>query len=383
MLRSAVTTILCFTLLLSIPANAQQLDATAKLLQELSEAPGPGGFEGPVIKIVKRELESIVKNFTIDAMGNVMGELPGPPGSPRILVQAHMDEVGFLVRNITPDGFILFNPTGGWLPQVILEQRWRIDTARGPVYGVTGMKSPHITSAEERNVMVQQENMFIDIGAKTAEDAREMGLRPGLPIVPDSEFKLMSNSKMYMGKAWDDRAGIGVMIDAVKQLAKMNHPNTVIAAATVQEEVGLRGAHAVALTTKPDLVLNLEIGIAGDYPFTTPKIAQERLGGGPAIFVFENSMIPNNSLIEYIIEFARRNKIPIQFSSISGYGQDASVTQRFGPGGVLAVNIGIPGRYAHSHTGIIHRDDYDNTVKLIVGLVQQLTAADIKKLREW
>lgn len=368
---------------MTVPAGAQQLDATAKLLQELSNAAGTGGFEGPVIHIVKRELAPVIRNLTVDGMGNVIGELPGPQGSPRILIQAHMDEVGFLVRDITPDGYILFNPLGGWLPQVILEQRWRIDTPRGPVFGVTGMKSPHITSADERNVMILQEDMFIDVGAGSREEARELGIRPGLPIVPASDFQVMSNGKMYMGKAWDDRAGIAAMIEAVKQLAKLNHPNTVIAAATVQEEIGLRGAHPVALSTRPDLVLNLEIGIAGDYPFTRPKIAQERLGAGPAIFIFENSMVPNNSLVEYIIQFARKNNIPIQFSSISGYGQDASITQRFGPGGVPAVNIGIPGRYAHSHTGIIHRDDYDNTVKLIVGLVQALSAADVKKIREW
>jgi putative aminopeptidase FrvX len=358
-------------------------DPTETLLAELSNAPGAGGFEGPIISIVKREIGPFVKKLTIDAMGNVVGERRGSSDSPRILLQAHMDEVGFLVRAITPEGFIIFNPIGGWLPQVLLAQRWRIETPKGPIYGVTGVKAGHITPLEERNTVIQQENMFIDIGARGEAEARRLGIRPGLPIVPASEFTVLSNPRRYAAKAFDDRASLAVIIEALKQLAGKKHPNTVVVAATVQEEIGMRGAHPVAFSVRPDVALNLEIGVAGDYPSVTPKLAQEKLGAGPAIFVYDNSMIPNNKLVEYIIDFAEKKKIPFQFSSVTGYGDDASVTQRFAPNGALAVNLGIPARYAHTHTTVIDRDDFDATVKLIVGLVQQLSEADVKRLREW
>jgi len=383
MYKFGVFVLALLSLLAAAPAGAQQLDATERLLAELTNAPGVGGFEGPVISIMKRELAPLTKNVTVDVMGNVVAELHGSSASPRILLQAHMDEIGFLVRAITPDGFLIFNPLGGWLPQVILAQRWRIETGNGPVFGVTGVKAPHISGQEERNTMIQQENMFIDVGARSEAEVRAMGIRAGLPIVPVSEFQVMSNPKRYMGKAFDARAPLAVILEAVKQLAGANHPNTVVVAATVQEEIGLRGAHPVALSTRPDLVLNLEVGIAGDHPSVTAKLAQEKLGSGPALYVFDGSMIPNNKLVEYIIQFGTKNGIPIQLSSVSGYGEDASITQRLSPTGVLAVNIGLPLRYAHTHVGVMDRSDFDAMVRLVVGLVKELSEKDVKKLREW
>src|SRR5262249_53958035 len=162
-------------------------------------------------------------------------------------------------------------------------------------------------------------------------------------------------------RAWDDRVGLAVITQALQQLKSQPHPNNVQVAATVQEEIGLRGASIVQASTRPDIVINLEIGIAADFPLlTSPRQSPEVLGKGPSIFVFDGSMIPNNKYIEWIVQLAKDNGIPMQFGSVSGYGEDASKLQQAAQG-IPSVNIGVPTRYGHSQSGVIDRSDYDNT----------------------
>ena len=207
-----------------------------------------------------------------------------------------------------------------------------------------------------------------------------MGVRPGLPITYRTEFEILNGTNRYLARAWDDRVGLAVITEALRQLKSGSHPNTIQVAATVQEENGLRGAQVVYASLKPDIVINLEIGIAGDFPLmTSPKLSQEALGNGPAIFVFDGSMIPNNKYVDWIVKLARESGIPIQFESVTGYGEDAAQIQK-SAAGVPAVNIGIPTRYGHSQSGVIDRADYDNTVKLVVKMVQKLSAAEVKAI---
>ena len=297
---------------------------------------------------------------------------------------AHMDEVGFLVRHIDQNGFIYFHGVGGYFEQSVLTQRMAILTPKGVVVGYTGMKSGHILRPSERTQMVPIENMFIDIGAKSREEAVEnFGVRPGLPIVYHGEFEVLNGTSRYLAKAWDDRVGLAVITEALRQLQTSSHPNTVVVAATVQEEIGLRGASVVYPTAKPDIVINLEIGIASDFPLlTAPTLSQEALGKGPSVFVFDNSMIPNNNFVEWIIRTARDSGIPLQFESVSGYGEDGSILQKSATG-IPAVNIGVPTRYGHSQLGIIDRADFDNTVRLIVQMVQRLSASEVRAIRDF
>jgi putative aminopeptidase FrvX len=265
----------------------------------------------------------------------------------------------------------------------VLTQRMAILTPRGVVVGYTGMKSGHILRPTERTQMVPIENMFIDIGARTRQEAMEThGVRPGLPIVYHTEFEVLNGTSRYLAKAWDDRVGLAVITEALKQL-KASHPNNVQVAATVQEEIGLRGAEVVQASTRPDIVINLEIGIASDFPLmTSPTLSQEKLGLGPSVFVFDNSMIPNNNFVEWIITRARAAEIPLQFESVSGYGEDGAALQK-SASGIPAVNIGIPTRYGHSQSGVIDRADFDNTVKLVVQMVQHLSASEVKAIRDF
>jgi putative aminopeptidase FrvX len=367
----------------SLAAQAPAPDATVKLLAELTDANGAPGFEGPVRDILRREWRGLLADLRTDGVGNLLGRLPGPADSPRVLLMAHMDEVGFLVRAIDERGFVYMNPLGGYIDQSVLTQRYTIMTPRGPVVGYTGFKSTHIVSPEERTRMVALQDMFLDIGARSREEAERMGVRPGLPVTYRTEFEILNGTSRYLAKAWDDRVGLAAATEALRQLKSLPHPNTVEVAATVQEEIGLRGASVVEASTHPDIVINLEIGIAGDFPLlTSPKLSQEALGKGPSIFVFDTSMIPNNNFVEWILKVARDAAIPVQFESVSGYGEDASVLQRAATG-IPAINLGVPTRYGHSQSGVIDRADYDHLVKLLVAMIQKLSAEQVKAIRSF
>ena len=359
-------------------------DSTEKLIAELTDANGAPGFEGPVRDILRRQWQGLLTDLHADGMGNLMGTLPGPADGPRVLVMAHMDEVGFLVRYIDDRGFIYFNPVGGYFDQGVLTQRMTIMTPNGPVSGYTGFKSGHILQPEERSRMVPLQDMFIDIGAKSREEAMEkFGVRPGLPITYRGDFEVLNGTGRYLAKAIDDRALLAVATEALRQLKTAAHPNTVVVAATVQEEIGLRGASIVYASAKPDIVINLEIGIAGDFPLmTSPKLSQEVLGKGPSIFVFDGSMVPNNKLVDWTLKLARESGIPIQFESVTGFGEDAAALQKSGQG-LPAINLGLPTRYAHGQSGIMDRADYDNLLKLVVQMIRKLSAAEVRAIREF
>ena len=359
-------------------------DATLTLLKELTDANAAPGFEGPVRNILRRNWQGLLKDLHTDGLGNLLGTLPGSAESPRVLVMAHMDEVGFMVRYIDPNGFVYFHAIGTYIDQTLLTQRYTIMTPRGPVVGYTGMKSAHIVPAEERNSMVQMADMFLDIGVKSRDEAEKLGVRPGLPITYRTEFEVLNaGTNRYLAKAFDDRVGCAIITQALQQLQTLPHPNLVQVAATVQEELGSRGASVIYNAFKPDIVINLEIGIAGDFPLrTSPKLSQEGLGKGATVFIFQGDMIPNNKYVEWVTQLAKAESIPIQYSAISTYGQDGSVLQKSGTG-IPSINIGVPTRYGHSESGVIDRADYDTALKLVVKMIQRLSASEVKAITEF
>ena len=377
----------CFALLLSVQSNitllgqTPQLDGTAKLMKELTEAHGPTGSEEPVGKIVARHLQPLVSEIKVDGLGSIIGTKKGSSDSPRIMLAAHMDEVGFIVKTISPDGFIYTNPVGGWRDPVLLAQRWVIMTRKGPVVAVSGAKTTHVIPAEAKNRPVPQQDVFFDVGARTREEAMEtLGIQPGDPVAPESPFQVMANGEFYMAKAWDDRVGLALIIEALKRLQGKNHPNTIMAVATTQEEIGLRGAHTSTALVEPDLGISLEVGVASDYPGTSPKEAQEALGKGPGIFLLDSSMIPSRKLKDFVVEVARRQGIPIQFEVLTGYGEDGAEMQRF-KGGRPSINLTVPTRYLHSHIGILSRKDFDRAVDLLTAVLLALDQKAVEQIK--
>ena len=182
------------------------------------------------------------------------------------MLAGHLDEVGFVVQHLSDDGFIWFAPVGGWFDQVLLAQRVIIKTRKGDVLGVFGVKPPHLIPAEERSKVVQKNTMYIDVGATSKEELLECGVQVGDPIIPQTSFEILSGGKTYLAKALDDRVGVALMVSVLQKLQKMNHPNTIYAAATVMEEFNLGGAKTSAAMIKPDVAIVLECGLAGDVP---------------------------------------------------------------------------------------------------------------------
>jgi len=362
------------------PAATQPQDPVVQLLEALTNAPGPSGFEGPVRDIVTIGLNELGAEISHDGLGSVIGRFDGPPGSPRVMVTAHMDEVGLLVQYIRPDGFIKFKTLGGWLDQALIDQRWVINTRDGRVHGVSGIRTIHVTPGSERNQVWGRDTIFIDVGATSQADVERLGIRPGDPIAPWSPFTVLANDR-YAAKAWDDRVGLGVMLEAMKRIQQrgVQLPSTIYLVATVQEEIGLRGAATSVPLVNPDLGISIEAGVSADYPGARPEQAQERLGGGPGIFLLDSSMLPNTKLRDFFFKVAEAEGITLQADVLTGYGQDGAEIQTFDTGRP-ALNMTVPTRYLHSHTGIIDRRDFEGAVELLVAVLTRLDAQTIAEL---
>lgn len=354
------------------------MDQTEVLLKEITEAPGVPGYEGEVRAVIRRHLEEIT-TIEQDKMGSIICKKVGLADSPKVMLAGHMDEIGFMVKLITKEGFIKFVPLGGWWDQVVLAQRVAIKTAQGDVFGVTGAKPPHLLPPEERKKMVKKKDMYIDIGASSEKEVKERGIRPGDPVIPISDFAILANRKTYMAKAWDDRVGCALFVQAIQRLTQEPHPNTVYGVGTVQEEVGLRGAKTSAHIVSPDVAIILEVDIAGDVPGIEPEESAIKLGKGPSLLVYDARMIPNLKLRDMVIETAKELEIPLQFSAMEGGATDGGMIHIHAEG-VPAVVIGVPTRHIHSHVGILHRDDYDNALKLVVALIKKLDQTTVREL---
>jgi putative aminopeptidase FrvX len=353
-------------------------DRTEALLRQLSEAPGPSGFEEPVRAIMVRELKPLGK-LSYDGMGSVIAQ-NGTSG-PKIMLDAHMDELGAMVRRITPDGFITMQMLGGWLDMALPGQRWVILTSKGPVKAISGIRDIHVTPADERTRPFNRDNLYLDVGAKSAADAASLDIAPGDPIAPDVGFEELANGR-YAGKAWDDRVGCAVAIEVLRRLAAEGHPNILFVAATTQEEIGLRGAHTAAAVIHPDIGLTIEGGMAGDQPATHPDETNGRLGGGPDVFIYDASALPNRKLVAFLKTTAHDVNVPVQLDLVTGYGDDSAEIQKSDTG-APTVNIGVPVRYMHVHNGIMDRADFDATVKLLVAMIKRLDDAEVAKIRDF
>jgi len=356
-------------------------DQTVQLLQILTDAPGPPGFEEAVRKIMVERMTPLADHLSYDGLGSVIATQGG--SGPRVMIDAHMDELGGVLRRITPDGFLTMQMLGGWLDEALVGQRWIIIGSKGPVRATSTVRDAHLTGAGDRDKLIDtRDKVFLDIGAKNANEASGLGVAPGDPVVPDAPFAVLNGTQNYMGKGWDDRVGCAIILDVMRRLAKAPHPNQLFYAATVQEEIGLRGAHTSAEIVKPDVGIALEVGITRDVHGVQPEEAQEVLGGGPGIFLYNVSQLPNRKFVALARQTAREKSIPLQDEFVVGYGDDAAEIQKTN-GGAPTITLVVPTRYTHAHNGVINRGDYDRTVELLVGIIQHLDAATVKQLRDF
>jgi len=337
------------------------MDEIKNLLKKLSNAHGISGYENNVRKVVKEEIEEFVNEIKVDAMGNLVAIKKG--GKPSVMIAAHMDEIGLMVKYIDKKGFINFVKFGGWFDQTLLNNRVVLHTLKGDFYGVIGSKPPHLMDNEERKKTVEAKDMFIDIGASDRGEVEKLGIRPGTPITLDREFRELQGNR-DTGKAMDNRAGVAMMIEALK-MTKTDA--TVYAVATVQEEVGLKGAKTSAFGLDPDVAMVSETAIPGDYPGMKEKDSSLKLGGGPAITVTDASgrgLIAPPSIMKWLEETAEKKNIPYQLDVSSGGTTDATaihLTRAGIPCGVISV----PARYMHSGVEVIDLNDLRKGAELM------------------
>ncbi|WP_216828884.1 M42 family metallopeptidase [Alkalihalobacterium elongatum] len=355
------------------------LDPTLQMLKELTDANGIPGNEKEPREVMKRFIEPYATEVYTDNLGSLIAKKTGSQEGPKIMVAGHLDEIGFMVTSIDDKGYLRFQTVGGWWEQVMLAQRVTIMTKNGYVPGVIGSKPPHILSPEVRKKPVDKKDMFIDIGASSKEEAMEFGVRPGDAVVPVCDFTVMKNEKYLMAKAWDNRIGCAIAIEVLKQLKDVDHPNTVYGVGTVQEEVGLRGARTSAHLIQPDIGFGVDVGIAGDTPGVSEKDALAKMGEGPQIIMYDASMVSHKGLRDFVTSTAEENNIPYQFDYVAGGGTDSGAIH-LTANGVPSLSITIATRYIHTHAAILHRDDFENAVKLIVEVIKKLDTDTVKQI---
>ena len=312
-----------------------------------------------------------------DGLGGIFGIKKGNSQDPVVMVAGHMDEVGFMVTSITDNGMIRFQTLGGWWSQVLLAQRVQIMTDNGPITGVIGSIPPHLLGEEQRRKPMDIKNMLIDIGADNKENAQEIGIKPGQQIVPICPFTPMANEKKILAKAWDNRYGCGLSIELLKELQGVELPNTLYSGATVQEEVGLRGAQTAANMINPDIFYALDASPANDMSGDKNEFGQ--LGKGALLRILDRSMVTHRGIREFILDTAESNNIPYQYFVSQG-GTDAGRVHISNEGVPSAV-VGICSRYIHTHASMIHVDDYAAAKELIVKLVKQSDRSTIETIK--
>ncbi len=349
---------------------------TMELFKNLTELQGAPGNEHLVRNFMKDQLSNYADDVIQDNLGGVFGIKKGT--GPKVMVAGHMDEVGFMVTQITKNGMIRFQTLGGWWNQVMLAQRVQVMTDNGPVIGVIGSIPPHNLTAEQRKKPMEIKNMLIDIGADDKEDAERIGIKPGQQVVPVCPFTPMANDKKILAKAWDNRYGCGLSIELLKELQNETLPNELYSGATVQEEVGLRGAQVAANMIKPDIFFALDASPANDMSGEDKEFGQ--LGKGALLRIFDRTMITHRGMREFVLDTAESNDIPYQYFLSQG-GTDAGRVHTSGKGVPSAV-VGICSRYIHTAASIVHVDDYQAAKDLLVKLVKSTDQSTVDTIRQ-
>ncbi|RLG92805.1 MAG: M42 family peptidase [Candidatus Hecatellales archaeon] len=344
-----------------------------ELLKRLSEAPGVSGFEYSVSNIIRDELKNHVNSIQTDKLGNLICVKEGLKEKPTLMIAAHMDEIGLIVKHVDEKGFLRFAKLGGISDHLLLGSRVAIHTRKGIVYGVIGCKPIHLMREEERKQLVPYDKMFIDIGAKSREEAEEFGVRVGDPITLERNLIQLKNN-LVCGKAFDDRVGCAILIEVLKNSKPKSRVYGVF---TVQEEVGLRGATVSAFSLNPDVGIAIDVTTSADHPEVSEHESPVKVGLGPAILVADGrrdslagGLISNINLRNKLIELAERLKIPYQVEVAEGGTTDATaihLTQK----GIPSCVLSIPTRYVHSFSEVLSLKDAENLVKLLTAFVEE------------
>ncbi|HIH69075.1 M42 family metallopeptidase [Methermicoccus shengliensis] len=339
------------------------------IVERLSNAHGVSGYEDSVRDIVMELARPYCDDVSVDAMGNVI--CTRGSGAPSVMVAAHIDEIGLMVKHIEDEGFLRFARLGGWFDQTLLNQRVVVHSDKGDVYGVIGSKPPHVMKEEERKSVVKAEDMFIDVGAKSAEEVEEMGIHVGTPITPDRHVVRLAGNRIT-GKCFDNRIGVACALYALRLLSEWGVSTRLYLVGTVQEEVGLKGARTSAYQIEPDVALAVDTAIPGDHPGITKKEAPVEIGKGPIIMLVDASgrgLIAHPKVVRWLRECAKRHDIPVQLDVSEGGTTDATAIH-LTKGGIPTGCIGIPVRYIHSPVEVADLEDAVHASRLLARAIE-------------
>lgn len=337
-------------------------------LEKLSNACGVTGREEEVSDILKTMLKPYVDEVKVDRLGNVIGVKKGAKkDAPKVMLAAHMDEIGLIVKNINKDGFLQFSKLGGIDDRILIAQRVTVHTEKGKEPGIIGSRPPHIMKDEERKKIVEVDSLFIDIGAASKDEAQKMGVKIGDVVSFDTQFAKITDD-LVAGKAFDDRVGCLLLVEVMKQLE--NAECTVYAVGTVQEEVGLRGATVSAFHISPDVALAFDVTVAGDVPGVQEIEAPVKMKKGPVIGVMDAGLITHPKVLKMLTNAAKKAKIEYQLETGLAGSTDAAriaLSREGVPCGVLS----IPTRYIHSPSSMLSLSDVQKTAKLAVAAITE------------
>ena len=339
-------------------------------LEKLSNACGVTGRESEVKELMIRLMTPYADEIVVDRLDNVIAVKKGKEKAPKIMLAAHMDEVGLMVKTITKEGFLQFAKMGGIDDRILPAQRVKVFSKKGSFPGIIGSKPPHIQKEEERKKIIASDELFIDVGAESKDAALAMGVAVGDPVGFDVQYVELGKN-VVVGKAFDNRAGCVTMVEALRLMEKTEY--TVFAVGTVQEEVGLRGAGSAAFGLDPDLAIALDVTIAGDVPGVREFDTSVKMGKGPALTISDSGLITHPKVLRWLLDSAEEEKIPFQIETGLMGSTDAariSLTRQ----GIPSGNISIATRYIHSPVGMLNLKDIENSAKLTVAAIQRTSS---------
>ncbi len=337
-------------------------------LQEISCAKGISSFEEGVAGIIKEKIENYCDEVIYDGLGSIIGCQNIHHAGPKLMIATHMDEVGFIVKSIDAQGFIKLQMFGGFWSHMLPGQLFDVITKDGKTFtGIMGSMASHGLPKNLKEKVIPFDDLYLDMGVSSAEELAELGIEVGNMVVPNSEFARMANPNYIRCKAFDNRIGVMIGIEAIKRLYGQEH-GPLYFASTVQEEPGLRGARTATHVSEPDLAIAIDTTLAGDTPLNKNICA---LGKGVSLSMIDSNSIAHRGLVLYIEELAKKHQIPFQYSVFNGGGTDSgNIHKSFG--GVVNMTLSIPIRYMHTNHSIIHLDDVEACIDLLVELFKAM-----------
>lgn len=334
-------------------------------IRAFSQAFGPPGFEDDILALAQQHAPPGYHTQR-DSLLNIYLQQPPVQGLPTLMLDAHSDEVGLMVRAIKNDGTILCTALGGWAASALVAQRMLVQTRGGQrITGVIAAKPPHLGKEEPATI----DQLVLDVGASSNDEVLALGITPGCPVVPKSDFE--QRGDLLFGKAFDDRLGCAAVLDVLHEMQGKALGVNLVGTLSSQEEMGLRGAKVSVNRVQPDVAICLE-GAPADDAQGDSQLSQTALGRGPMLRLIDNSMISNPRFIAFVLDIAAQHHIPVQQAIRTGGSTNGGVLH-LAQLGVPTIVLACPVRYAHSHNGIAHLQDYRHMVQLTAALVQTLT----------